>query len=60
MQINRVEMLFRGDLQEEGDMSGISKKELEAGLLWLENNKAKHTFSPQKLAIIEEELRKLL
>lgn len=58
-EVDRVESIFRGDLQESSDRErGIDKIELERGLKWMRENMSKHKFSEEKMKIIEEKMRR--
>ncbi len=59
-QRDKVEEIFRGDLEEEGDWSGIDEHELEKGISWMRANKSKHGFSDNQIDLVEAEMRKYL
>lgn len=51
---NELEKFFRADLNESGDEYGISKAEFDSGMSWLRQNKSKHEFEDDDLALIEK------
>ena len=56
--ITEAEEVFHADLDSDGaSWSGISGKEIDAGISWLKNNIGKHRFSEQKIEILENALR---
>lgn len=56
--ITEAEEVFRADLDSDGSSgSGISEKEIDAGIVWLKNNIGKHRLSEQKIDILESVLR---
>ena len=59
-QIIRLEEIFRGDLYESGDATGISREELKKGIAWLKTNTDKHHFSAHQIERIESTLKKYL
>lgn len=60
-EINEVEKIFHGDLHESSFSDvGISDSEIDRGITWLKSHMSSHTFSPEQISIIEEELRKKL
>jgi len=58
--VGEVEKLFRGDMHESGDHSGIDTKEIEGGLKWMRENMSKHKLSEKKINTLEESLKKKL
>ncbi len=58
LEIDKVEQIFRGDMEESGDQIGIDLKELERGIDWMRKNTASHKISQKAIDIIEEELKK--
>lgn len=59
-QRDKVEEIFRGDLEEDGNWSGVDERELERGIAWMHANKSKHGFSDEQIELIEAEMRKYL
>lgn len=60
LQRDKVEQIFRGDLDEEADFAGVDEKELEKGITWMRENKSKHNFSDSQIDLIESEMKKYL
>lgn len=59
--ITEAEEVFRADLDSDGTSgSGISGKEIDAGITWLKQNIGKHRLSEQKVDILESILRSKL
>ena len=58
--INRLEKIFRGDLDEPGSSEGISRDELKRAIRWMKDNRDEHPFSSDKIATIEATLKKYL
>ena len=48
-----VEMLFRGDLEEEGMQSGISREEFDRAVTWLRENMSKHSLEENDIEKLE-------
>ena len=60
-EIDKVEMLFLGDLYESSDsQKGIDTKELDAKIKWLRENMSKHKLSSNDVNLIETGMRKFL
>jgi hypothetical protein len=59
-QIEQVVSTFRGDLDEEGSGSGISKEELRNGINWLKEHREGHHLDTHQIEIVEEVLKKYL
>lgn len=59
-QRDKLEEIFRGDLDEAGDAAGIDGFELERGIKWLKEHRSLHHFSDHQIELIETELRKRL
>ena len=57
---DRIEEIFRGDLDESGDFSGIDAGELERGIKYLREHKSSHNFSDEQIDLVEKELRERL
>ena len=55
-----VESAFRGDLDEEGPGSGISKDELKNGIAWLKDHPNSHHLDSHQVETVEELLKKYL
>ena len=60
LQRDKVEQIFRGDQEEEGDFAGVDARELENGVAWMRANKSKHGFSDSQIELIETEMKKYL
>jgi len=59
-QIEQVESVFRGDLDEEGSGSGISKDELKNGVEWLKEHPDNHHLDSHQIETVEQILKKYL
>ncbi|MFA5934839.1 MAG: hypothetical protein WC827_03080 [Candidatus Paceibacterota bacterium] len=60
-QLDKIEGIFRGDLYEDRDSDkGIDEKELERAIAWMRDNMSTHNISEQKIATLEEEMKKVL
>ena len=57
---DEVENVFRGDLNESGSSSGISKEEMEKGLSYLRHHPENHHLSADEIGKLEEALRHYL
>jgi hypothetical protein len=57
-EIDKVEQIFRGDIEESGPQIGIDRGELEKGINWMRRNKASHGIPERKINILEEELKR--
>ena len=57
---DKVEEIFRGDMEEIGDNAGIDANELTRGLAWMRANKSKHGLSDDKIELLEGEMKKWL
>lgn len=56
--ITEAEEVFRADFDNDGTSgSGITGKEIDAGIAWLKQNIGKHRLSEQKIDILESVLR---
>lgn len=53
-ELGQLEMLFRGDLDEPGQESGITQAEYDAAMLWLRENPKKHDLEPADLELVEK------
>ena len=51
---NEVEQLFRADLNESGEESGISQIEFDAAMDWLKANKSKHVLEESDIVLLEK------
>jgi truncated hemoglobin YjbI len=49
-----VEMLFRADLEESGQQSGITQSEFDAGIKWLQDNMNKHVLEDDDIEILKK------
>ena len=52
-QRNKVEEIFRGDLDESGSNRGISPPELQEGFKWMRSHTSEHGFSEHQMSKIE-------
>ena len=59
-QLGQIKETFRGDLDEEGSGSGISKEELRKGIHWLKEHLGSHHLSQHNIDTLEEVLRHYL
>lgn len=59
-EIDMVDMLFQGHMEEKGNYKGIDKTELESAISWLRGNTEKHKMKEEDMIAIEEELSKYL
>ncbi len=55
-QLEQVKQTFRGDLDEQGSGSGISKEELKKGIHWLKENPSQHHLSTDHIEKLESAL----
>ncbi len=51
---SEVEQLFRADLDEDNEESGISQNEFDAAMDWLKANKSKHVLEDSDISLIEK------
>ncbi len=51
---DEVEKLFRADLMESGNESGISREEFDNTIKWLEENKRKHVLEDSDIENIKK------
>ncbi|MCA9354587.1 MAG: hypothetical protein KC877_03660 [Candidatus Kaiserbacteria bacterium] len=51
---NEVEKLFRADLYEPGEESGISQTEFDAAMDWLQQNPDKHVLETDDIELIKQ------
>ncbi len=51
---SEVEQLFRADLDEDNEESGISQKEFDAAMDWLKENSSKHVLEDSDISLIEK------
>lgn len=47
-----VEKLFRADLMEDGKEAGVSQKEFDVAMEWLQENRDKHVLEDDDIALI--------
>jgi len=59
-EIDEVENLFRGDLNEDGSSAGISKEELRRGIDYLKKYRGNHHLSSEEIEKLEEALKRYL
>jgi hypothetical protein len=59
-EIDEVENLFHGDLNEGGGSEGISKEELKRGIDYLKKHRGNHHLSSDEIEKLEEALRHYL
>jgi len=58
--IDSLDMLFHGDMNEKRHERGIDKEELQSAALWLRKNPRKHKLKEEDIVAVEEELLKYL
>lgn len=57
-EINRIEEIFRGDMDDEREIDkGIDEYELEQGLTWMRQHISQHMIPENKIDILEKEMR---
>jgi len=56
LQIEEVENIFRGDLDESGASAGLSPEELSKGIHWLKEHRENHHLSGEQIVKLEEVL----
>jgi len=59
-ELDEVENVFRGDMNESGASAGISKEELKKGIEYLLKNRGNHHLSSDEIAKLEETLKRYL
>ncbi len=57
-EIDKIEQIFRGDIEESGAQIGIDRSELEKGINWMKRNPTSHGISKRKINILEQELKR--
>lgn len=58
LDITEAEEVFHADFDNDGTSgSGITSKEIDAGIMWLKQNIGKHRLSENKIEILEHALR---
>jgi len=55
--LDKIETIFRGDMDEPGDQKGIDRKELAKGIEWMKENKSQHGLSDEQISTVEEEFK---
>lgn len=55
-QIRQVKEIFRGDLDEKGEGSGISRSELKKGIEWIKEHPNQHNLSSHHIEKLESSL----
>ncbi len=56
-QLGQIKETFRGDIDEKGSGSGISKDELKKGINWLKEHPGQHHLSSDHIEKLETALR---
>ena len=59
-EIDEVENVFRGDMNESGSSAGISKDELKTGLHYLKHHPENHHLSHDEIKKLEDVMRHYL
>ena len=57
-EIDKIEQIFRGDIEESGAHIGIDRSELEKGVNWMRRNPASHGIPKRKIDVLEQELKR--
>ena len=60
LEIDEIENVFRGDLEESGESAGISKEEISKGISWMKEHPHNHHLSSEQIGKLEEALRRYL
>jgi hypothetical protein len=55
-----LDIIFRGDLNEEGRQKGIDEKELKKGITWMRDNMSKHSLTKKEIDDFERRAHKKL
>ena len=53
---DEVWLIFAGDMDEDGQLRGIDKQELERRLAWMKNNTDKHKLDNEEIEALAQEL----
>jgi len=60
IEMDEVENVFRGDMHEGGESSGISKEELKKGIQYLKHHPENHHLSSEEIEKLEETMKHYL